>query len=60
MAVTVGFFAIAFSTCIVYGLDPRDTIFDILGMRPHLSQCLKDGIITLFLHVKSNENKVML
>ena len=35
-------------TCIVYGLDPRDMIFDILRMRPHLSQCLKDGIITSF------------
>lgn len=47
MAVT-GIFAIAFSTCIVYGLDPRDMTFDIPRMCPHLSQCLKDGIITPF------------
>ena len=43
-----GIFAITFSTCIVYGLDPRDMTFDIPRMRPHLSQCLKDGIITPF------------
>ena len=43
-----GIFAIAFSTCIVFDLDPRDMTFDIPRMRPHLSQCLKDGIITPF------------
>lgn len=43
-----GIFAIAFSTCIVFYLDPRDMTFDIPRMRPHLSQCLKDGIITPF------------
>ena len=43
-----GIFAIAFSTCIIFYLDPRDMTFDIPRMRPHLSQCLKDGIITPF------------
>lgn len=48
-----GIFAIAFSTCIVFDLDPRDMTFDIPRMRPHLSQCLKDGIITPFYYMLS-------
>ena len=43
-----GVFAVAFSTCLVYGFDPQDYTFDIPKMRPHLCQCLRMGELTMF------------
>ena len=43
-----GVFAIAFSTCLAYEFNPQDYTFDIPRMRPHLSQCLKNGKLTMF------------
>lgn len=43
-----GVFAIAFATCLVYGLNPKDFTFNISQMRPHLIQCLKNGKMEMF------------
>ena len=43
-----GVFSIAFATCIVYGLNPGTAKFDVPQMRPHLSKCLRTGVITPF------------
>ena len=43
-----GVFSIAFATCIVYGRDPSIVTFDVPQMRPHLSECLKTGVISPF------------
>ena len=43
-----GVFSIAFATCIVYGRDPSIVIFDVPQMRPHLSRCLKTGVLSPF------------
>lgn len=33
-----GVFAIAFATCLVFGVDPTFVNFDVQGMRPHLAR----------------------
>ena len=38
-----GLFAIAFATSILHGEDPCQEAYDVLKMRPHLVQCLKQG-----------------
>ena len=45
-----GVFAIAFATCLVYGQNPRNVIFDIpiARMRQHLHRCLRAGMMQLF------------
>ncbi|PFX11550.1 Inhibitor of growth protein 5 [Stylophora pistillata] len=43
-----GVFSIAFATCIVYGRDPGMVTFDVPQMRPHLSRCLKTGVLSPF------------
>ena len=43
-----GVFAIAFSTCLVFGEDPTFINFDIQSMRTHLASCLSNGKFTLF------------
>ena len=43
-----GVFAIAFATCIVYGIKPEDVTFDIPKMRPHLVECLRSNLIVPF------------
>ena len=43
-----GVFSIAFATCIVYGRDPSIVTFDVPQMRPHLSRCLKTGVLSPF------------
>ena len=43
-----GVFAIAFSTCLVFGEDPTFVNFDMLKMRPHLTACLRNGRMSLF------------
>ena len=43
-----GVFAIAFSTCLVFGEDPTFVNFDIVKMRPHLAACLRNGRMSLF------------
>ena len=43
-----GVFSIAFATCIVYGRNPGMVTFDVPQMRPHLSRCLKTGVLSPF------------
>ena len=43
-----GVFAIAFATCLVYGIKPEDVDFDIRKMRPHLLSCFKNKKMSLF------------
>ncbi|CAH3031999.1 unnamed protein product [Pocillopora meandrina] len=43
-----GVFAIAFATCLVYGQNPCNVIFDIPRMRQHLHRCLRAGMMQLF------------
>ena len=43
-----GVFAIAFSTCLVYGQNPVSVTFDSPRMRAHLLRCLKSGTMELF------------
>lgn len=43
-----GVFAVAFATCLVFGVDPTFINFDAQGMRPHLATCLRNGRISLF------------
>ena len=43
-----GVFAVAFATCLVFGVDPTYIDFDVQGMRPHLAACLRSGRISLF------------
>ena len=43
-----GVFAIAFSTCLVFGEDPTFINFDTQSMRTHLASCLSNGKFTLF------------
>ena len=43
-----GVFAVAFATCLVFGVDPTFINFDIQSMRPHLATCLRNGRISLF------------
>mgnify|MGYP000008269787 FL=1 len=43
-----GVFAIAFATCLVFGVDPTFINFDTQGMRAHLATCLRNGRISLF------------
>ena len=43
-----GVFAIAFATCIVYGIKPEEVSFDIPKMRPHLVECLRSNTIVPF------------
>ena len=43
-----GIFAIAFSTCLVFGEDPTFVNFDAQSMRTHLASCLSNGKFTLF------------
>jgi len=43
-----GVFAVAFATCLVYSLYPRDFTFGIPKMPQHLAQCWKSGEITMF------------
>ena len=43
-----GVFSIACATCIVYGLNPGIAKFYVPQTRPHLSQCLKAGVISPF------------
>ena len=43
-----GVFAIAFSTCLVFGEDPTFINFDAQSMRTHLASCLSNGKFTLF------------
>ena len=43
-----GVFAIAFATCLVYGLNPSQVRFNILMMRPHLLNCFKAHAMRLF------------
>ena len=43
-----GVFAIAFATCLVYGIKPEGVTFDIPKMRPHLLHCLNAHLITPF------------
>ena len=41
-------FAIAFATCLVYGQNPRNVIFDMPRMRQRLHRCLRAGMMQLF------------
>ena len=43
-----GVFAIAFATCLVYGLNPSQVRFNIPMMRPHLFNCFKARAMWLF------------
>ena len=43
-----GVFAIAFATCLVYGLNPLQVCFNIPMMRPHLLNCFKACAMQLF------------
>ena len=43
-----GVFAIASSTCLVFGDDPTFVDFDVLRMRSHLAACLRNGRMSLF------------
>ena len=43
-----GVFAIAFATCIIYGIKPEEVSFDIPKMRPHLVECLRSYTIVPF------------
>ena len=43
-----GMFSIAFATCIVYGRDASIVTFDVPQVRPHLSRCLKTGVLSPF------------
>ena len=43
-----GVFAVAFATCLVFGVDPTFINFDAQGMRSHLATCLRYGRISLF------------
>ncbi|XP_078382523.1 uncharacterized protein LOC144665209 [Oculina patagonica] len=43
-----GVFAVAFATCLVFGVDPTFINFDAQGMRHHLVTCLRNGRISLF------------
>ena len=43
-----GVFAIAFATCIVYGIKPEEVSFDIPKLRPHLVECLGSNTIVPF------------
>ena len=43
-----GIFAIACSTCLVFGEDPTFVNFDARSMRTHLASCLSNGKFTLF------------
>ena len=43
-----GVFAIAFATCIVYGIKPEEVSFDVPKMRPHLVECLRSYTILPF------------
>ena len=48
-----GVFAVAFATCLVFGVDPTYINFDVQGMRPHLAACLRSGRISCFLHFEN-------
>ena len=43
-----GVYAIAFATCLVFGIDLKYVSFDIVEMRPHLASCLHAEKIELF------------
>ena len=43
-----GVFAIAFSNCLAFGEDPTFVNFDVLRVRSHLAECLRNGRISLF------------
>ena len=43
-----GVFAVAFATCLVFGVDPTFINFDVQSIRPHLATCLRNGRISLF------------
>lgn len=43
-----GILAIAFATCLVFGIDPSHISFDVPFMRPHLAACLRNKKISLF------------
>ena len=43
-----GVFAIAFTTCLVFGQDPSQVTFDIPRMGTHLVRCLQAGSMHLF------------
>jgi len=43
-----GLYAIATLTCLAFGNDPTEVIFDQVALRPHLIQCLEKGFIDCF------------
>jgi len=43
-----GVFAIAFATCLVFGVDPQFVTFYIKKMRPHLASCLRKDKMEMF------------
>lgn len=43
-----GIFAVAFASCLAFGVDPTFINFDARSMRPLLATCLRNGRIILF------------
>ena len=41
-------FSIAYTTSLVYGLNPMNVTYNISQMHPHLLHCLMGGVITPF------------